>query len=100
MSEISLEEQYSAAEKAINKHENEIYTKYRGVLSVGVGKKIVRGQITDEFAIVIGIKRKIPLDQIPEDQRIPFEYDGIKTDIEQYGEIAPARSDQQKKASY
>jgi hypothetical protein len=55
------------------------------VLQVGYGCKNKSGQYTEEKCIRFGVKTKIPLDQIPEEKRIPptIKFEGIeyKTDV-------------------
>lgn len=57
------------------------------VVGVCIGKKIVNGEMTDEDAVVFTVKKKKPLDEIPEDEILPseIEFEGIKfnTDVEE-----------------
>jgi len=52
-----------------------------GVHAVGIGSKIVGGQRTAEPAIMIFLEKKRPLSEIPPNERIPTEIEGIKTDV-------------------
>ena len=52
-----------------------------GVTGVGVGKKKVGGEKTDENAIIVYVEKKKPLDEIPKDQRVPKTKGGVKTDV-------------------
>jgi hypothetical protein len=51
------------------------------VVAVGIGPKIVAGEATGEPAIRVFVRRKLPADQVPPDQLIPAEIDGITTDV-------------------
>ena len=71
---------------------NQITKYYHGitpedVVGVSVGKKVVNGKMTDEDAVVFTVKKKKPLDEIPEGEILPseIEFDGVKlkTDVEQ-----------------
>ena len=52
-----------------------------GVHAVGVGGKQTGGEPTGELAIRVFVTTKRPLSEIPPDERIPPEIDGIKTDV-------------------
>jgi hypothetical protein len=52
-----------------------------GVHAVGVGGKVVGGEPTGEPSITVFVERKLPLSEIPPEQRIPPEIDGVKTDV-------------------
>lgn len=51
------------------------------VVAVGIGPKIVAGEATGRPAVRVFVRRKLPLDQVPPDQLIPSEIDGVDTDI-------------------
>ena len=52
-----------------------------GVHGVGVGGKTTGGEPTGETSIVVFVERKVPLSELPPQQRIPDEIDGVKTDV-------------------
>lgn len=52
-----------------------------GVHLVGLGPKEVGGKPTTEIAIKIGVRRKRPAAEIPADELIPPEIEGVKTDV-------------------
>lgn len=84
---------YLNASKVMERYENKIW-QYDGVLSIGIGPKIVGGHRTEEIAIVIGVKNKRPRSELSADQLIPEEIEHTKTDIRHYMSINPASSDQ------
>src|SRR5262249_54202416 len=56
-----------------------------GVHAVGVGTKIIGGQFTQEPVVMVFVERKKPLAQLPPDEVIPAEIDGVRTDVYQAG---------------
>lgn len=58
-----------------------------GVVGVGYGFKEVEGKRTDEEAIVILVKEKLPPEKIPQDQLLPKFIDDRKTDVIEVGHI-------------
>lgn len=58
-----------------------------GVVSVGRGFKIVDGARTDEVAIIVGVKKKLPAAQLTTKELIPQAIGGQKTDVIEVGEF-------------
>lgn len=52
-----------------------------GVHAVGIGSKVTANEPTGEPAVTVFVERKRPLDEIPQEERIPLEVEGIKTDV-------------------
>ncbi len=52
-----------------------------GVHAVGIGSKIVGGQLTPELAITVFVEKKKPLSELSPDQGIPDGIEGVKTDV-------------------
>lgn len=69
----------------------------RGAKSVGIGYKMVDGKITDEPAIIVNVKKKLPKAQLKSGDMIPSEIEGIKTDVFEIGEVVAQEFDPQKK---
>ena len=61
--------------------------KREGVTFVGRGKKIVKGQQTEQDAVIIGVIEKKPLDQLAKSEILPKSVGGQKTDVVQTGRI-------------
>ncbi|HET7543095.1 MAG TPA: hypothetical protein VFK05_24650 [Polyangiaceae bacterium] len=55
--------------------------KLPGVVGVGVGPKISQSARTGELAIVVYVEKKLDLESIPVEHRIPSEIEGVKTDV-------------------
>jgi len=58
-----------------------------GVVGVGVGLRVVEGRYTDEIAIVVMVKNKLPPDDLPPEHLLPTELDGIPVDVQEVGTI-------------
>jgi hypothetical protein len=83
----------------------DVLLKIPGVHAVGVGVKESGGQRTDELSIRVFVTDKRPLDQIPPDERVPAEIDGVKTDVVQQdiptiGQLPGALSNRDDAGSY
>ena len=66
--------------------ENELL-KRPGVTGVEIGYKIVKGKKTDELAIRVHVRKK---SDVPRDQMIPTNIDGVKTDVLERDWVASA----------
>ena len=55
--------------------------KRKGVVGVGVGKKIVKGKKSQEMSIRVYVKKKLPKAKVARKDMIPAEIDGYKTDV-------------------
>ncbi len=52
-----------------------------GVHAVGVGAKQVAGKRTEDVAIAVFVEHKRPPAEVPADERVPDEIEGVKTDV-------------------
>lgn len=86
--QIKYSQDMATAREARNKHYKNIM-EFESVTDTRIGLKKVGGKFTDEIAICIGVKKKKPLKNIPKNQRIPLEYDGVKTDVLEEGFVFP-----------
>ncbi len=59
------------------------------VVSVGIGYKYRAGRRTDEVTIVVGVRTKLPAVQVAPGRLVPSRFDGVPTDVIQYGEVKP-----------
>lgn len=77
--------------KAIDDKIQELFQATPNDISVCYGRKITDGKYTDELAFVFMVAEKLPLDQIPEDKRLPstIDVEGVthKTDVIATGEF-------------
>ena len=57
------------------------------VVGVGVGFKEKGGQWTDQIAIVVNVRKKIPLADLSAEDVVPLQLDDIVTDVQAVGEM-------------
>jgi len=57
------------------------------VIGVGVGFKEKDGQWTDQIAIVVNVREKMPLAGLSAEDVVPLQLDDIVTDVQEVGEI-------------
>jgi hypothetical protein len=77
--------------ESINKKIQELFENTPENVGVGLGNKIKNGQYTDEVCILFTVQKKLPLNEIPENEILPtsVEIDGVvyKTDVFEVGII-------------
>jgi len=66
-------------------HEQELLDK-ANVLGVGVGLQDVAGG-GERVAVVVLVRRKVPLAQLAPEDRIPSEIDGVPVDVQEVGDV-------------
>jgi hypothetical protein len=71
-------------DSALQKARKELI-KLEGVMGVGYGFKETKGKSTGEPSIIVFVNKKKSIDKISTKQRIPSEFEGIKTDVVQLG---------------
>jgi hypothetical protein len=64
------------------------------ILGVGAGPKISRGKQTSIHAVLIYVREKQPLDQLPRAERIPKRIEGAPTDVIEIGEATTRHADE------
>lgn len=73
------------------KRVNEKYSDYlmslKNVISVGIGKKMIGGQQTDELCIIVGVTKKVPDHKLKNEDIVPKNIDSVKTDVIKVGKI-------------
>jgi hypothetical protein len=57
------------------------------VVGVGVGLRQRGGHKTPEVALVVMVRRKVPVTQLAETDRIPAEIDGVPVDVQEVGDV-------------
>jgi hypothetical protein len=67
-------------------HLSELMSK-PNVVGVGVGKRNVGGQQTDELALVVMVSKKLPEVQLDKADLIPRKIDGIPVDVREIGKL-------------
>ena len=59
--------------------------KMKNVVGIAIGRKQKEGSSTEELSLVVLVDKKIPKDELTEDELIPDEIDGIPTDVQETG---------------
>lgn len=57
------------------------------VIGVGIGYKTLKGEKTNELAIIIFVNKKLPQAHLWEDQVVPRKLDKVSTDVVEAGEV-------------
>ncbi|MFW6006846.1 MAG: hypothetical protein ACOCQ5_02570 [Halanaerobiales bacterium] len=65
----------------------EIFLERKNVVGVGYGKKEKNGKSTDEEAIVVLVKKKLPSNKLKEEEIIPQQVENYKTDVIEVGDL-------------
>ncbi len=55
------------------------------VVGVATSVKVTGGQPTQQQSLTVFVERKLPLDQVPEESRVPEQLDGVPTDVVEAG---------------
>ena len=53
------------------------------VVAIGIGDKQRKGQSLNRLCIKVYVSKKLPEDQLPDDQIIPKQINGCETDVEE-----------------
>lgn len=56
-------------------------------VAVGVGYKISGGVVTNELAVIVSVRRKVPAAELTEAELVPKTLDGARTDVIETGDI-------------
>jgi len=59
----------------------------RNVVGVGVGTREVGGHMTDQACLVVMVEEKVPPEELPPQDRIPSEIEGVCVDVQTVGRI-------------
>jgi len=68
------------------RHERELLRK-ANVVAVGVGYRAQDGQRTEEVAIVVSVRKKVPATELKPADLIPASLEGVPVDVVETGEI-------------
>ncbi len=68
------------------KYANQLMGK-QNVVGVAVGRAKQGGRMTDELALVVLVEKKMPIDELSIENRIPPELDGVRVDVQETGII-------------
>jgi hypothetical protein len=57
------------------------------VVGLGVGMAKVGGEYTSEMALVVLVDKKVPMEDLAPEDRIPAEIEGVRVDVNEVGVI-------------
>jgi hypothetical protein len=80
-------EKSMAEVKAIKDKYQTALLKKANVVGVGIGYRERDGQMTDQVALTVMVKKKVPLSQLDAKDVIPPEIEGVMLDVKEVGEI-------------
>jgi hypothetical protein len=83
---MSQEDPMAQASAAQAKYTDELMRKPH-VVGVAVGLAKDGEQLTNEVALVVLVDKKIPLDQLAPEDRIPSRLDDVRVDVQEVGQI-------------
>jgi hypothetical protein len=61
--------------------------KIKGVVGVGIGKKVIAGKETDQLAIIVFVVKKLPRSKLEKGSVIPEFLEGIPVDVQEVGVV-------------
>ena len=62
------------------------------VVGVGVGFKVTGGRVTDQPAVIVYVRRKVPLSQLGTQEVIPASLNDVRTDVIEAGDVTALAS--------
>jgi hypothetical protein len=66
------------------RHEDRLL-QFDNVVGVATSLKVTGGQPTSTWSLAVLVEKKLPLDQVAEESRVPGELDGVPTDVVEVG---------------
>ena len=73
-------------QKIIEKYEKDLLL-LPNVTGVGIGYKITRGIQKNALCLKFYVRKKVPSQELPKNQIIPAQLNGILTDVEEIGNV-------------
>ena len=83
---MAAEKSMSEAKAVRDKYQAELLRK-ANVVGVAVGYREKDGQMTDQVALTVMVKKKVPLSQLDAKDVVPPEIEGVIIDVKEVGEI-------------
>ncbi len=74
-------------QKVKKKYQDQLF-KHKGVVGIGIGKKIVKGKETDDLAIIVSVVQKVEKEEdLTKEDRLPKVLEGVPIDVQQIGKL-------------
>jgi len=80
--------------KVKDKHVHQLF-KFKGVVGVGIGRKIVAGKETNQLAIVVDVVKKLPENHLKKEDIVPKFLEGVPVDVQEVGVIRALKKEVQ-----
>jgi hypothetical protein len=77
---------FQRAAQVKERYEQSLLAK-ENVVGVGVGIRKHGGEYTGEVALIVMVRRKLPASQVPPEDLLPEEIDGIPVDVQEVGAL-------------
>jgi len=71
--------------RAVKSKYQDLLMQKRNVVGVGIGLREVGGQITEQIALTVMVRKKYPFSQLHPHDVIPSELDGVPVDVKEVG---------------
>jgi hypothetical protein len=79
-------ESIDRAQAVKDKYEGQLMA-YPGVVGVGVGLRSRGGKLGEQVSIVVMVPKKRPAADLPPDELLPAELDGVPVDVQETGTL-------------
>jgi hypothetical protein len=63
--------------------------KLANVVGIGIGLKEIKGEFSDQLALVVNVSRKKPLAELDAADVVPPRIEGVITDVQEVGDLKP-----------
>jgi len=83
---MSKNDEWDQIRRVKARHEADLLRK-RNVVGVGVGRHEVGGEMTDQPCLVVMVEKKVPLEELTPEDRVPSELEGVCVDVQVVGRI-------------
>lgn len=77
---------YEIARQIKEKFESELLG-MPNVVGVGIGLRQVGGEFTDEIALIVMVKKKIDVAELPSEDVLPDQLEGLRIDVQEVGDV-------------
>ncbi|GAB4425910.1 MAG: hypothetical protein Kow0031_05630 [Anaerolineae bacterium] len=70
------------------RHQNHLLS-LANVVGLGIGLKQTNGELTEQLALIVNVRQKLPLSALAPADVVPPEIDGVVTDVQDVGQLTP-----------
>jgi len=91
MQQMANEDTQIAHIQAVKARYEDDLLKKANVVGVGIGLRMRYGRPVDGPALIVNVSRKVPLEHLAPEDRIPEKLDGVRVWVEDIGEVKAQR---------